>query len=86
MKKDRSVSLEHEEYEDNQAAVVKDAIKAVIETECGYYVNLVTPSGLGHPEAYLTEPLQRLFQDMIQIKYIDQCGCGGYVLRVWKNN
>jgi putative CGCGG family rSAM target protein len=85
MKKDRSVSLEHDEYENNAELVVKDAIDAVAETESGYYVNLVTPSNLGNPDDYLTEALQRLFSNSIKTQFIDQCGCGGYVLRVWKN-
>ncbi|MBB6444846.1 CGCGG family putative rSAM-modified RiPP protein [Bacillus benzoevorans] len=85
MKKDRSVSLEHDEYENDLELVVKDAIEAVAETESGYYVNLVTPSNLGNPEEYLTEALNTVFKETIKTKFIDQCGCGGYVLRVWKN-
>lgn len=85
MKKDRSVSLEHDEYENNIELVVKDAIAAVAETESGYYVNLVTPSNLGNPDDYLTETLHKNFANSIETKLIDQCGCGGYVLRVWKN-
>jgi putative CGCGG family rSAM target protein len=85
MKKDRSVSLEHDEYENNLELVVKDAINAVEETESGYYVNLVTPANLGNPEEYVTEALNIVFKDAIKTKFIDQCGCGGYVLRVWKN-
>lgn len=85
MQKDRSVSLEHDEYENDVELVVKDAIKAVEETESGYYVNLVTPSGLGNPEIYLSEALNSVFKKTIKTKFIDQCGCGGFVLRVWKN-
>jgi len=85
MKKDRSVSLEYDEYENNIELVVKDAIDAVAETESGYYVNLVTPSNLGNPDDYLTEALQMVFSNSIKTQFIDQCGCGGYVLRVWKN-
>jgi putative CGCGG family rSAM target protein len=85
MKKDRSVSLEHDEYENNAELVVKDAIAAVAETEIGYYVNLVTPSNLGNPDEYLTEALHMNFANSIKTQFIDQCGCGGYVLRVWKN-
>lgn len=84
MKKDRSVSLEHDEYENNVELVVKDAIEAAADTESGYYVNLVTPSNLGNPDEYLTEALKMVFKESIETKFIDQCGCGGYVLRVWK--
>lgn len=40
MKKDRSVALEHGEYENNIELVIKDAIEAVSNTEVGYYVNM----------------------------------------------
>lgn len=85
MKKNRSVALEHDEYENDLELVVKDAIDAVEETESGYYVNLVTPANLGNPEEYVTEALNIVFKNEIKTKFIDQCGCGGYVLRVWKN-
>jgi putative CGCGG family rSAM target protein len=87
MAKDRnwSISLEHDQYENNLELVVNDAINAVKDTQKGYYVNLVTPEGLGHPKDYLIEALNLIFEHKINMKFIDQCGCGGYVLRVWKN-
>jgi putative CGCGG family rSAM target protein len=86
MEKNWSVSLEHEEYENNLEAVVKDAIDAVKQTTIGFYVNVVTPETLGNPNDYLTDALNVFFGDQIEAKFIDQCGCGGYVLRVWKKN
>ncbi len=86
MKKDRSVALEHGEYEDNIELVIKDAIEAVSNTEVGYYVNVVTPDVFGNPIDYLSEVLERQFGDGIKYKFIDQCGCGGYVLRIWRLN
>ncbi|MCQ6276383.1 CGCGG family rSAM-modified RiPP protein [Bacillus sp. V3B] len=85
MKKNRSVSFEHDEYEENVDLVVQDAIEEVENTLAGYYVNLVTPEGFGNPDEYLTEVLELHFKDTIRAQFIDQCGCGGYVLRVWKN-
>lgn len=85
MKKNWSISLEHDEYENNLELVVKDAIAAVFETAKGKYVNVVTPAALGNPNDYLTEALRAYFGEMITAKFIDQCGCGGFVLRVWKN-
>jgi putative CGCGG family rSAM target protein len=82
--KNWSISLEHDEYENNLELVVQDAIKAVENTTKGNYVNLVTPEGFGHPEDYLFEALNLVFGNKIERKFIDQCGCGGYVLRVWK--
>jgi putative CGCGG family rSAM target protein len=79
-----SISLEHDEYENNLELVIHDAVEAVQETTMGHYVNLVTPEGLGHPEDYLIEALATIFESEITMKFIDQCGCGGYVVRVWK--
>ncbi|WHY88487.1 CGCGG family rSAM-modified RiPP protein [Neobacillus novalis] len=86
MDKNWSVSLEHEEYENDVELVVKDAIDAITNTSKGFYVNIVTPADFGEPDDYLTEELALFFGDSIKSKFIDQCGCGGYVLRVWKNN
>ncbi|MCQ6279250.1 CGCGG family rSAM-modified RiPP protein [Bacillus sp. EB600] len=84
MVKSWSVSLEHEEYENDIDLLVKDAIDAIEQTSSGCYVNVVTPGTLGNPDDYLTEALDLIFSDKIKTKFIDQCGCGGYVLRVWK--
>lgn len=79
-----SIDLEHDEYESNQAMIIEDGIKAVEETDIGYYVNLVTSANFGNPDLYLTPHLKKRFDNRIQAKFINQCGCGGYVLRVWK--
>ena len=81
-----SVSLEHDEYEIDIELVIKDALEAVEKTEKGFYVNIVTPSSFGNPDDYLSVALREYFGNRIEIKFIDQCGCGGYVMRVWKNN
>jgi len=86
MDRNWSISFEHEEYEKNVVLIVKDAMEAVRNTAEGYYVNIVTPEGFGNPENYLTDILQDHFKDRIKTRFIDQCGCGGYVLRVWKEN
>ena len=86
MEKDKnwSAALEHDDYENDIELVIKDAIEAVKVTGKGFYVNLVTPSNFGNPVEYLSETLESIYKDKIKIKFIDQCGCGGYVLRVWK--
>lgn len=84
MDKDWSMDLEHNEYEFDKDLIIEDGIKAVEETAPGYYVNLVTSNNFGDPEEYLTPLLHEKFGDAINTKFIDQCGCGGYVLRVWK--
>lgn len=82
--KDHSVGLEHDDYENNCELVIKDAITAVAETGIGYYVNVVTPAAFGNPLHYLTRILDQEFGDGVRYQFIDQCGCGGYVLRVWR--
>lgn len=84
--KNWSMDLEHNEYENNIELIIEDGIKAVDETEPGCYVNLVTSGRFGNPTDYFFSVLTDVFGDSIQIKFIDQCGCGGYVLRVWKQN
>lgn len=82
--KNYSVGLEHDDYENNRELVIKDALAAVADTGVGYYVNVVTPATFGNPQDYLAELLDRQFSDRIKYQFIDQCGCGGYVLRVWR--
>nr|WP_245349951.1 CGCGG family rSAM-modified RiPP protein [Cytobacillus eiseniae] len=80
------MDLEHNEYEKDVDLIIEDGIKAVEETAVGCYVNLVTSENFGNPTDYLLPLLSNVFGDSIKMKYIDQCGCGGYVLRVWKIN
>lgn len=84
MKKNWSMDLEHNEYEHNVDLIIEDAILAVHETEPGFYVNLVTSHLFGNPVEYLSPVLEEYFGQGITMKYIDQCGCGGYVLKVWR--
>ncbi|MDP4083985.1 MAG: CGCGG family rSAM-modified RiPP protein [Bacillota bacterium] len=84
MDKDWTKDLEHDEYENDIDLIIKDAIKAVEETNTGFYVNLVTSEVFDNPTDYLKPLLEKLFPGQLKIKFIDQCGCGGYVLRVWK--
>lgn len=84
MGKNWSMDLEHYEYENNVELIIEDGIKAVEDTEPGYYVNLVTSGRFGNPSVYFVPVLTEIFGQAIQMKYIDQCGCGGYVLRVWR--
>lgn len=78
------MNLEGTEYQDNIKLLVEEAIEAVNQTEQGFYVNLVTPEIFGNPEVFLSKLLDQVFNEAIRQEYIDQCGCGGYVYRVWK--
>jgi putative CGCGG family rSAM target protein len=84
MNKDWTKDLEHDEYENDIDLIIKDALIAVKETNVGCYVNLVTSNVFGTPVDYLQPLLEEMFPNQLKIKFIDQCGCGGYVLRVWK--
>ncbi|MEH7112282.1 CGCGG family rSAM-modified RiPP protein [Neobacillus niacini] len=86
MDKNWSISLEHEEYENDKDLVIKNAINAVEQTGPQFYVNIVTPAAFGEPDSYLAPALTNYFGETINQKFIDQCGCGGFVLRVWKNS
>jgi putative CGCGG family rSAM target protein len=80
--KNWSCALEHGEYETNRDLVIAEGLEAVSETAPGYHVNLVTPHTFGNPNDYLAPILKDEFGGRIDVKFIDQCGCGGYVLRV----
>lgn len=76
-----SVNLELPEHEEDRERVEREALEAVRQTAPGYFVNLVTHEAHGHPRHYLYEALDAEF-DGIEVEYVDQCGCGGYVTRV----
>jgi putative CGCGG family rSAM target protein len=84
MDKDWTKDLEHDDYEWNIELIITDALQAVEETKKGCCVNLVTAERFGNPVDYLLPLLEELYPNNVKIKFIDQCGCGGYVLRVWK--
>lgn len=84
MDKDWTKDLEHDEYEMDIDLIINDALEAVEDTKIGCFVNLVTSATFGNPTDYLQPLIEQLFPDRVKIKYIDQCGCGGYVLRVWR--
>jgi len=78
-----SANLEGPEHAADVDLVVDQAVDAVEHTAPGYHVNLVTHAALGHPEEYLFEALDARFDGpAVTWRYVDQCGCGGYVTRV----
>jgi putative CGCGG family rSAM target protein len=79
-----SANLEGPEHAANPDLVVEQAVEAVERTADGYHVNLVTHGDLGHPEEYLFAALAEAFEDRTLCwEYVEQCGCGGYVTRVY---
>lgn len=78
-----SANLETPEHADDQDLVVSQAIEAVEHTAPGNHVNLVTHENHGHPSEYLFPALAAEFgAEDIDWEYVEQCGCGGYVVRV----
>lgn len=79
-----SANLEKPMHAGNPELVIKQAIEAIRHTTDGNHVNLVTHSDLGHPSEYLYPKLSELPLDRpIDWEYIEQCGCGGHVTRVY---
>ncbi|UOF92707.1 CGCGG family rSAM-modified RiPP protein [Fodinisporobacter ferrooxydans] len=82
--KNWSANLETEEYIQNRDLIVQDSIASIEETAPGYFVNLAVADIHGDPDLYLIPVLEHRFGDQIRVQFIDQCGCGGYVYRVYR--
>jgi putative CGCGG family rSAM target protein len=76
-----SANLEQPRHAD-PAVVVEEALAAVAHTANGTHVNLVTHADHGHPETYLYDALADEYGDAVDWSYVEQCGCGGHVVRV----
>lgn len=78
-----SANLEKPQYEDDLSLLKRHAIEAVEHTASGHHVNLVTHEAHDHPEGFLYDTLDERFSDEeVHWEYIEQCGCGGHVVRV----
>ncbi|WP_144905555.1 CGCGG family putative rSAM-modified RiPP protein [Halobellus captivus] len=77
-----SANLEGPEHAADRSLVVDQAVSAIEHTAPGNHVNLVTHGDHGHPETYLYGALDDAYGDDIDWEYVDQCGCGGHVVRV----
>jgi putative CGCGG family rSAM target protein len=77
-----SANLEKPRHADDSAVVVEEALAAVAHTTAGTHVNLVTHADHGHPETYLYDALSDEYDDGTDWEYVEQCGCGGHVVRV----
>ncbi|WP_438448686.1 CGCGG family putative rSAM-modified RiPP protein [Gorillibacterium sp. sgz5001074] len=86
--RDWSLNLEDEAYADNQEELLAASVEGIRGTDAGCYVNLVTPGGAGHPEEGFIPALERRLRedgiDVAEIRYIGECGCGGFVTRVFR--
>jgi putative CGCGG family rSAM target protein len=61
---------------------VRDAIGAIEHTVPGNHVNLATHGDLGLPGEFLYDALSTEYPDL-EYEYVEQCGCGGHVTRVY---
>jgi len=88
MDKDWSLNLEDQYYEDRPDVMMTESIEAVKKTKQGCFVNLVTPGKNGDPREWLIPALTEQLNDqgvvLRDIQYIDECGCGGHVTRVFR--
>lgn len=85
---DWSINLEDEQFADNPEQLIADAVKAVSITAPGRYVNLVTHQAAGHPLEGLIGKLEAALAEAgiadTKLVYINACGCGGFVTRVYR--
>ncbi|MGO4888489.1 CGCGG family rSAM-modified RiPP protein [Anaerobacillus sp. MEB173] len=83
---DWSLSLEDEEYAENRNELFAEALSAINQTKAGRYVNIITPEQCGDPHEWfipeLTNRLTAASKQITEIRFIDMCGCGGYVTRI----
>ncbi|MFC6723061.1 CGCGG family rSAM-modified RiPP protein [Halobium palmae] len=77
-----SANLEKPQHAADIDLVISQAIDAIEHTEPGNHVNLVTHGDHGHPSEYLYAALEKKSDD-VRWEYIQQCGCGGHVTRVY---
>lgn len=78
-----SANLETAAHAGDRDRVVAHALQAVERTAAGHHVNLVTHGDCGHPAAYLYAELDDALGDDADYEYVEQCGCGGHVTRVF---
>lgn len=76
-----SANLEKPEHATDRQRVIDGALSAIEHTAPGYHVNLVTHGDHGHPRSYLYDVLERECGDDVDYEYVEQCGCGGHVVR-----
>jgi len=87
-KGDWSVNLEDGYGPEDVEELVRESVLAISRTKLGHFVNVVTPGSCGDPADWLIPQLEiQLAEQNLafdRMVYIDQCGCGGYVTRVYR--
>ncbi|WP_416841288.1 CGCGG family rSAM-modified RiPP protein [Haloferax sp. DFSO52] len=77
-----SANLEQPAHAESREKIVSDALDAIERTVSGRHVNLVTHEAHGHPSSYLYPVLEDEYESL-ELEFVDRCGCGGYVTRVY---
>ncbi|MFZ5823513.1 MAG: CGCGG family rSAM-modified RiPP protein [Bacillota bacterium] len=84
-----SANFEQEPYLDRADLVLEDSICAIaathpVDERHATFVNLVTPGELGDPSRYLVPALVERLGGTVRVEEVGECGCGGFVVRVWR--
>jgi len=86
--RDWSLNLEDVYYVEHPEEILPECLTGAAKTAPGCYVNIVTPGECGDPHQWLipqlTAKLEEAGISFKEIRYIDQCGCGGHVIRVFR--
>lgn len=69
-----AANLEHPRHAESERRGVEDALDAVGRTDPGHH---------GRSETYLFPALEDAYGDDARWEFVDRCGCGGYVTRVF---
>lgn len=84
-----SANFEQEPYLDRVDLILADSLAAIaathpVDQRHSTFVNLVTPGELGDPATYLVPALTERLGETIRLEEVGECGCGGFVVRVWR--
>lgn len=84
-----SANFEDDPYRSQPELIFGDALRAIaathpVDQQHDPFVNLVTPGEAGDPADFLIPRLKAALGPSIRIEEVGQCGCGGYVVRVWR--
>lgn len=87
-KGDWSLNLEEEYGPGEEAEMVASAVEAVSQTKRDHYVNIITPGDMGNPEEWFIPRLERALSEkglpVEKLLYVGECGCGGYITRIYR--
>ncbi len=87
-KGDWSLNLEEEYGPGEEAEMLESSLEAVTQTRQEHYVNIITPGDMGSPAEWFISRLEGLLAEkelpVEKVLYVGECGCGGYITRVYR--